>query len=363
MDGIQLFNKAITRNIIDNRKFLRGRSHYLPDYTSMTIQLVKQEKVRKKHLKDHLTVPPIMIMSVTNDCNLTCHGCYANAQDRSKDLEMTIENIDRLISEGVDLGVSIIMLAGGEPLMKKGLLEVVSKYKKTIFIMFTNGMMINDKIIDQLKKMKHLIPVFSLEGAEETTDLRRGKGVHDAVMSVMKSLDHEKMLFGSSITLTSQNYDEVMNDDYIQNLEDKGNRTLFLIEYVPCNGDKALCLSESQKDDLLGKIKHIQKTFDILPIPLPGDESHFEGCLAAGRGFVHISSTGALEACPFAPYSDVTLKHMSLKEALRSRLLTEIRLNHHLLEESEGGCALFENPQWVTGLVTKGSKRTCSSIV
>lgn len=38
MDGIQLFNKAIKNNLIDNRKFLKGRSHYLPTYTKLVAQ-------------------------------------------------------------------------------------------------------------------------------------------------------------------------------------------------------------------------------------------------------------------------------------------------------------------------------------
>lgn len=363
MDGIQLFNQAIKRNLIDNTKYLKGRSHYMPTYLKIVKQLSNQQQKRKYHLENHLTVPPLIIISVTNDCNLKCEGCYANSQDREKELEMTTENLDRVIQEGIDIGVGIFLIAGGEPLMKNGLLDIIRKHKSTIFVMFTNGLMITESIKDDIKKIKQLVPVFSLEGSKETTDTRRGHGIYNAVMDKMTLLDRNNMLFGASITLTKQNYDEVMNDVYIHNLEDKGCRVLFLIEYVPCGGDKKLCLTESQKEDLLLKIKHIQKNFSVLPIPLPGDEEHFEGCLAAGRGFIHISSTGAIEACPFAPYSDVTVKTMPLEKALRSRLLTEIRLNHHLLEEAEGGCALFENPEWVTGLMTTREKRTCSSII
>ncbi len=81
-------------------------------------------------------------MSITNDCNLNCAGCYACAQDRIKEDELTIEDIDRVISEAVDLGVAIIMIAGGEPLVKKGILDIMQKYDDTLFVMFTNGLMI-----------------------------------------------------------------------------------------------------------------------------------------------------------------------------------------------------------------------------
>ena len=88
----------------------------------------------------------------------------------------------------------------------------------------------------------------------------------------------------------------------------------------------------------------------MLIILLPGDEERYGGCMAAGRGFLHVSSTGALEACPFAPFSDLNLKDMPLKTALQSKLLREIRDQHHLLKESRGGCALIENKEWIAGL-------------
>lgn len=363
MDGIQIFNNVIKKNIIDNTKYLKGRIHYMPTFLKIAKELNKQESIRQKYLSEDLTVPPIIILSVTNDCNLKCEGCYANSQDRDKELEMTSENLETVISDGVELGVAIFVIVGGEPLMKKGLLEVIEKYKSTAFVMFTNGTMISDEVKIKMKKMKQLIAIFSLEGSKEKTDTRRGEGVYDAVVAKMKLLNDNKMLFGSSITLTRENYDEVMSDEYIDNLQNLGCRILFLIEYVPCNGDKNLCLSEIQKHDLLIKIKHIQDKFDLLPVPLPGDEELFDGCLAAGRGFIHISSTGSIEACPFAPYSDVSVKTMPLVKALKSRLLTEIRINHNMLEEAEGGCTLFENPDLVSDLIKSREKRTCSSII
>ena len=66
---------------------------------------------------------------------------------------------------------------------------------------------------------------------------------------------------------------------------------------------------------------------------------------------MHISSTGSVEACPFAPFSDVNVKEMPLKEALKSRLLKEVRDHHHLLKEGKGGCTLVSNKEFVEGLV------------
>ena len=107
--------------------------------------------------------------------------------------------------------------------------------------MFTNGMMLDDELLVEISSLKNLVPAFSLEGNEAATDARRGKGVFEAVDSVMRAMDLRKMLFGASITLDRHNYAEVMKPDYLKSLDEAGCRALFLIEYVPCEGDPEKC--------------------------------------------------------------------------------------------------------------------------
>jgi MoaA/NifB/PqqE/SkfB family radical SAM enzyme len=75
--------------------------------------------------------------------------------------------------------------------------------------------------------------------------------------------------------------------------------------------------------------------------------------LAAGRGFVHIGPHGGLEPCPFAPYSDTNLREISLRHGLESVFLNEIRQSEEHLQESEGGCALWNKREWVRSLLPK----------
>lgn len=352
MDARAIFNQTIQESIISNRKFLYKRGSYLLPFAKLSKQLSNKEQVRNSlYETEELTVPPVLIISITNDCNLSCKGCYACSQNRNSADEMTTAQIDRIIGEGKELGIGIVLIAGGEPLVKKGILEVVSKHKDVLFVMFTNGLLIDEKARKYIKKTKNLVAAFSLEGDETVTDERRGKGVYKRVTDAMNNMDEENILFGSSITLTSENFDMVMNDEFLNELEEKGNRVLFLIEYVPCNGDSELCLTEEQKEALIEKTSRALDEYNMLMVPLPGDEEQYGGCLAAGRGFLHISSTGTVEACPFAPISDINVKETSLKTALKSELLQKIRENHHLLTEVKGGCALYENKEFVKSLL------------
>jgi MoaA/NifB/PqqE/SkfB family radical SAM enzyme len=347
---IKLFNTVLYDALKKNKGLLLKRPSYIKAFSTISTFQKKQAKQRELlSKKESIVVPPILILSITNDCNLSCAGCYAFHQQREKEEELDIIEINRIVDESVSLGVSVIMIAGGEPLIKEGLLDIPEKHKNTVFVLFTNGLLLSDEKINRLKDIKNLIPILSLEGGKADTDKRRGKGIYDSVLNIMDKMDKKKLLFGTSITLTADNYEDVVNSDYLKNLEDSGCRAAFLIEYVPMQDDDHLCLSEDQK-------KHIREQSDfnelsMLVVPLPGDEERYGGCLAAGRGFLHISSTGSLEACPFAPYSDLNVKKMPLKQALKSKLLAEIRDKHHLLKESKGGCALNENKEWIAELM------------
>jgi MoaA/NifB/PqqE/SkfB family radical SAM enzyme len=348
MDGIKTFNNSLAGALIRNRRFLLKRPDYLTAFAKVSSKMKKQEKVRGVLSKEGVVVPPVLIISVTNDCNLSCKGCYACSQQRDKSGEMDIEKIKSVLSEAVELGVAVVMIAGGEPLMKKGITELPAIHPNTLFVMFTNGL-----LLGLHKDMpKNLVPVISIEGGKQATDLRRGEGIYERAMAVMENLDKNGRLFGASITLTSENYGDVLGSGYLDELEAKGCRAAFLIEYVPSGEeDEYLCLTERQKKDLREREEKLYRKHNMLMVTLPGDEEKYGGCLASGRGFLHISSTGALEACPFAPYSDTNIKEMPLKEALKSNLLREIREKHDTLKESRGGCALKENREWVESLL------------
>jgi MoaA/NifB/PqqE/SkfB family radical SAM enzyme len=104
-------------------------------------------------------------------------------------------------------------------------------------------------------------------------------------------------------------------------------------------------------------VASLQKRLRGLFIVFPGDEEVFGGCLAAGRGFIHISPSGRVEPCPFAPYSDANVRDVPLRDALASPLLATIRTNHDRLTETSGGCALWSQREWVQSLLPRAEEK------
>lgn len=307
---------------------------------------------RKRSAKQGLHVPPMIIFSVTNKCNLQCKGCYAQALNRLNNDELSDGDIARILQEAYELGTSFFILAGGEPLVRKQIMDITSRFTDVLFLMFTNGLLLDEKLMTRLKKQKNVIPVLSLEGHQSETDTRRGDGVYAVLKKQVAELKRRNIFFSVSFTVTSNNIQSISDPELIQDLIHSGCRLFFFLEYTPIKtGTDAWIPSEEQRDKFNQTIEKFRKMYPALFVSIPDDEEQFGGCLSSGRGFLHISANGDLEPCPFVPLTDTSLKHHSFKDALRSRLLRVIRDNADQLEEGRGGCTLWNKREWVQSLL------------
>jgi MoaA/NifB/PqqE/SkfB family radical SAM enzyme len=309
-------------------------------------------KIREKWQDEGVRVPPLMIFSVTNQCNLQCPGCYAMAHERPMDEEMSPEKIKNVFEEANELGISFVLLAGGEPLVKPEILEISKDFPQIIFPLFTNGLLIDDDITQKLKKYKNIVPIISMEGYQEDTDGRRGKGVYEHLQRTISNINNNGIFSGISLTMTRSNFATVTKEEFVQSLIDLGCKIFFFVEYNPVKeGTEDWILTDQQRVTVPDLMDSLRREFPGVFLAFPGDEEEFGGCLSAGRGFIHVSPEGNLEPCPFAPYSDTNLRDMTLKEALKSDFMKKIRENHQELTETNGGCALWEKREWVQSLL------------
>jgi MoaA/NifB/PqqE/SkfB family radical SAM enzyme len=343
-------------NILSKFKGALGASLADPRFALFFLGTLRRQKTaarRRDELeKGGLRVPPLLIASLTAQCNLNCKGCYSRAHRRSQDGELRGDEWIRIIGEAEALGVSIVMLAGGEPFLRPDLLDITERFPRLVFPVFTNGLVMTESFLRRLKKQKHVIPVASIEGFEAHTDGRRGEGVYDRIRETLRSFKRAGLFYGASVTVNRGNFEQAVDEGFIRSLFESGCRLFFFIEYTPVDESADnLVLTEPQRGRLRAIEEKMRSSFRGVFIVFPGDEEQYGGCLAAGRGFVHVGPDGSLEPCPFAPYSDTNLRRMSFGDALQSVLLKRIRDNHDKLNETGGGCALWKNREWVRSLV------------
>lgn len=318
---------------------------------SMIMNIRKSANIRKQYEKNGTHIPPFLISSISTKCNLHCAGCYARANggcvDKTSDALMQLDEWKRVFTEASEIGISFILLAGGEPLLRRDIIELAAQFDNIIFPIFTNGTMLDENYLSLFDKHRNLIPVLSIEGNELKTDERRGKGVSDLVWNAANELNKKGILFGTSITVTKENKNEVTEKEFVHSLQERGCGLIFYVEYVPAEANtEHLILSDDDLKDLQERIdllKSDKKNKGMIILSFPGDEDKMGGCLAAGRGFFHINANGNAEPCPFSPYSEINMKNQSVIEVLQSEFFNEVRkismseaINH------KGGCLLFQ---------------------
>ena len=316
---------------------------------------------RMKLEQEGLHVPGFLIASITSSCNLHCAGCYSRCSNATNDAppveQLTSEEWLRIFREADELGISFIMLAGGEPMIRRDIIEAAGGMRNIIFPVFTNGTFIDERYFKLLDDCRNLIPVLSIEGGREITDARRGTGIYDRITANMAKFKEKGLIFGASVTVTTENIREVTSQAFLDMLMDQGCKLVIFIEFVPVTEEaRHLAPGDAERDYLKETLEGLREYYDeAVLLSFPGDELAMGGCMAAGREFFHINSHGGAEPCPFSPYSDVNIRQTSLREAIASPLFQKLQEQGLLSGEHVGGCVLYEKRDQVEAIV-KGTE-------
>lgn len=337
-------------------------------------------------------VPVFLIASIADTCNLACKGCYARANgscasggcaEEGKTAaapanapaaalpagtlgtaalataatgsrqKLTPDEWNNIFEQARALGVPFILLAGGEPLLETETLQRAAEIKDIAFPVFTNGTLLQGETMKLFEENRNLIPVISVEGDQAATDDRRGDGVYEAVFATMARLQGRGMLFGASVTVTAQNRQEVTGPAFLDTLAQKGCGLVFYVEYVPVDGESAaLALDDDDRRWMEAQMAGVRGAYPgMVFLSFPGDEEKLGGCLAAGRGFFHISPYGDAEPCPFAPYAALNLRTSTVRQVLTSDFFAQVRkIEEEAGANHLGGCVLFAHSHQVAQL-------------
>lgn len=338
-DATKRMMRRFKRNTLSNLK----TSMFV---TKFAISSSSASKIRKSYQSKGIHIPGFLICSITDRCNLRCKGCYASANgilggDGRE--EMTVDQWEDVFRQGNDLGISFMILAGGEPLLRGEVLDRAKGFTSIVFPVFSNGTMIESNI-GLFDGNRNLVPIISIDGFEDSTDERRGKGQYCRIEECFAILEERKIFRGASVTVTSENIDEVTSNAFVERLHEFGCGVVFFIEFVPSRDTMGLALGDDGRKLLSDRVSGMRSIYDdIVFMSFPGDERKFGGCIGAGRGFIHINPYGDAEACPASPYSDTNLKEKTLMDAISSQLFVKIRESELIALPHKGGCALTEH--------------------
>jgi len=315
-----------------------------------------QDSLREEY---NCNIPWAILLDPTSACNLRCTGCWA--AEYGNKLNLTYEEIDDIIRQGKEMGVYFYIYTGGEPLVRKtDLIRLCEKHDDCVFLAFTNGTLIDEAFADEMLRVKNFVPAISLEGFEEATDSRRGKGTYAKVIRAMELLRERKLLYGISSCYTSANYDSITSEEYYDMLIRMGAYFIWYFHYMPVGNDASpeLLPTPEQRETVYRRIRSYRSRKPLFAMDFQNDAEFVGGCIAGGRNYFHINANGDIDPCVFIHYSDSNIREKSLLEAMRSPLFLAYHDGQPFNDNMLRPCPMLENPQKLREMVEKTGARS-----
>ena len=302
-------------------------------------------KAQRITVKEGFRVPWFILVDPTERCNYNCIGCWAGSYDRAH--ELSCERFDKLMQEAKELGIYFIVVSGGEPTIYPHLLDIFKKHNDMAFMFYTNGSLINEKYAERLAEVGNAVPCISVEGFKEKTDWRRGEGAWDRVIKAMDNLKKAGVPFGYSVTETSKNVEEVLSDEFVDFMIDKGAKIAWYFQYIPTGKDPDinLMLTPEQRLYSYKRVNEIRSKKPLFAADFWNDGIYTDGCIAGARSYLHITADGGIEPCAFIHLAQGNINEISLKEALQLPFFKEIQKLQPYSDSLLRPCMLVDNPE------------------
>lgn len=349
------WHKLAMRLLTETHPTVRRRTAVNFFINSSLLGIPKQREAEKRL---GVKVPWAILMDPTAKCNLRCTGCWAG--DYELRPELSLETMDRICREGGELGIHFYVISGGEPLIRKDdLLELARRHPDKMFHIYTNGTLMTREFARAAAERGNMVFALSLEGLEESTDARRGRGVFQKIMAAMDILREEGLIFGFSATYTRQNTEELGSEAFIDKMVEKGAAFGWFFTYIPIGRDVDLELmaTPEQRAYMFDRITEFRRTKPIFLVDFWNDGEAAVGCIAGGRKYFHINAAGDVEPCAFVHYATCNIHDVSVAEALQNPLFKAYQKRQPFSANLRRPCPIIDHPEMLREMVKESGAR------
>lgn len=191
------------------------------------------EDVPKHLIRYFKAAAPMVVWNITRKCNLSCSVCHLNSASEADKGELTTEEAKKLIDEMSAMGVPLVSVYGGEPLVRDDFLEIASyATEKGLRVIFsTNSTLISGKVAEKIKNAGLSYVGIDLDGLAQQGD--NGFDVIKALDLALPAIDHLKNVgLRHGVRITVGEFNSHMLSDIILAVEDAGIRRIAICQLI-----------------------------------------------------------------------------------------------------------------------------------
>ncbi|MEM4243423.1 MAG: radical SAM protein [Candidatus Bathyarchaeia archaeon] len=274
-------------------------------------------------------VPLVLSWNFTRKCNLKCAHCYINATTQELADELTTEESKRLIDQICEVSRPLLILSGGEPLLRPDVYEIIryGASKGLKMGLGSNGSLIDDAAARRLKEAGIETVSISLDShiPAQHDEFRGVAGSWEKAVGAIKALRENGVLVQVNTTVTQQNYDQI--DDIMALAESLGVENFHLFFLVPTGrGAKIADISPAKYEGMIKTAfaKAARHKLNVRPSCAPqfmriakdmglDMRQWIRGCIA-GLYYCRVYANGDVTPCPYLPIKLGNVREKSFKE-------------------------------------------------
>lgn len=297
--------------------------------------------------------PAFMMISVTEACNLACAGCWVSKGGKKS---LTTVQLDGIISQSKSQGSYFFGILGGEPLMYRGLFDVLAKHPDCYFQLFTNATLLTPQLAERMKRLGNVTPLISIEGLREESDRRRGgDDVYGRTLNGLRACREAKLIFGVAASICQSNFDQLVSRQHLENMAREGAAFLWYYIYRPVGADAhpEKALSKEQIRRLRQFIVEQRRNAPLIIIDVYWGADGKAICPGATGMSHHVSPSGFVEFCPPLQMAVEQLDDKAsnlVSICNNSQFLSDLR---QLAATTSRGCILLEDPETLADFLVR----------
>lgn len=177
---------------------------------------------------------PVVVWNATKTCNLECVHCYADAEIRRFNGELSTEEAEAMIRDLASINVPALLISGGEPFVRPDVLHL-AEYAMSLGVRVTfstNGTLIDEKRAAHIAKIGVTYVGISIDGGEERHDRFRGrKGAFRDALRGIRNCRAAGIRVGVRFTVTKDNVGDIDEIFRLVEQEDIGRLCLYHLVY------------------------------------------------------------------------------------------------------------------------------------
>ncbi len=315
----QFFNKLNTLKVIAKVNGGNIYNLYNPPFPSEAGRRFLARRVRM--MLNKMAFPVTANLAITHKCQCQCIHCSADPFIDPSRKELTVDEIKTVIDGSLDLGASLIILVGGEPLLREDIFELIEYVDKTkaIAMIFTNGLLLTDENVKKLAKAGLASLNISIDSSEPSlhNEFRAVPKCYEKAFKGAERCREAGILTGISTYATGEGIRDGKVEKLLKIAQEQGFSEVTIFDCIPSGRflkDTSKILSPEDRKQLIAlskKYREMDHPMGVNAMALINSPKGV-GCYGAQSQF-YMTAYGDINPCDFNPINFGNVRDMPIQ--------------------------------------------------